>query len=227
MGAIRRVKSAARPLAFGSDGVAIGFCGGLRTVSAGGSANAGRSCLPPPRSRWPIQAAQNPFGSCDPHPSCKRRSVFSACRRVLRLPAELLQFFIENLDRLQARKKFFNIVKFFSWHSAPIGSVRFGEAGGAGGESGLALMISSTPLSSYSPISALNSPPHQASKSLKCRLGNKKKFATSGQPFRKCCRLWGNDGLFAQPGQRFGNHHILALPSRFAGSFILRHMAAK
>ena len=44
MGAIRRVKSAAPPLAFGSDGLAIGFCGGRGAgLSASGSANAGRS----------------------------------------------------------------------------------------------------------------------------------------------------------------------------------------
>jgi len=40
------VKSAAPPLAFGSDGLAIGFCGGSG-AGLGGSANAGRSLRAP------------------------------------------------------------------------------------------------------------------------------------------------------------------------------------
>ena len=66
IGAIRRVKSAARPVAFGSK---------VATIGCGGDCSATRAaaCLPPPRSRWPIQAAQNPFGSFDPHPACNAR----------------------------------------------------------------------------------------------------------------------------------------------------------
>jgi hypothetical protein len=75
LGAIRRVKSAALAVAVGSNVGAIGCCDGHGPCrSASACANAGRSVSAPSRSRWPIQTAQNPFGSCNLHPSCKRRS---------------------------------------------------------------------------------------------------------------------------------------------------------
>ncbi len=44
------------------------------------------ACLPPPRSRWPIQAAQNPFDSFDPHPACNANAGATArsCRYFIR-----------------------------------------------------------------------------------------------------------------------------------------------
>jgi len=44
------------------------------------------ACLPPPRSRWPTQAAQDPFDSFDPHPACNANAGATArsCRYFIR-----------------------------------------------------------------------------------------------------------------------------------------------